>query len=85
MIHKNDIIFPFSKYNELKIYMSNEGEAIKPATTICIFFKVFFRHSYLYNKGKFQPATVHDCMASITILIGMKVSSMTSKSCKKFC
>ena len=29
MIYKDDIIFPFSKYNELKIYMSIEGEAIK--------------------------------------------------------
>ena len=29
MIYKDDIIFPFSKYNELKIYLSIEGEAIK--------------------------------------------------------
>ena len=29
MIHNDGIIFPFSKYNELKIYMSIEGEAIK--------------------------------------------------------
>ena len=29
MIYNDGIIFPFSKYNELKIYMSIEGEAIK--------------------------------------------------------
>ena len=52
MIHEDDIIFPFSKYNELKIYMSNEGEAIKPATTICIFF-IFYLISYLYLRNIF--------------------------------
>ena len=29
MIYKDDIILLFSKYNELTIYMSIEGEAIK--------------------------------------------------------
>ena len=29
MIYIDDIIFPFSKYNELKILMSIEGAAIK--------------------------------------------------------
>ena len=29
LIYKDDIIFPFSKYNELKFFMSIEGEAIK--------------------------------------------------------
>ena len=29
LIYKDDIIIPFSKYNELKILMSIEGEAIK--------------------------------------------------------
>ena len=29
LIYNDDIIFPFSKYDELKIYMSIEGEAIK--------------------------------------------------------
>ena len=29
MIYNDSIIFPFNKYNELEIYMSIEGEAIK--------------------------------------------------------